>query len=88
MSNKVIPFTDYKTIAPADMDSFDSDTMKKSDSIYHSNHSGGGSGMDKFASGDLSKIGGIMPSFADTMLQSIGILNNGDKLIKPIAAYL
>jgi len=45
-------------------------------------------GMDKFASGDLSKIGGIMPSFADTMLQSIGILNNGDKLIKPIAAYL
>lgn len=49
MNNKVIPFTDYKTIAPQDMDSFDSDTMKKSDSTYHSNHSGGGSDMDKYA---------------------------------------
>jgi len=43
--------------------------------------------MDDFSNGDLSKIGGIMPSFTDTMLQSIGILNSGDRLIKPIAAY-
>lgn len=50
MSNgKVIQLKNFTSIAPKDMDSFDSDTMKKSDSTYHSNHSGGGSDMDRYA---------------------------------------
>lgn len=45
----IIQLKNFTSIAPQDMDSFDSDTMKKSDSTYHSNHSGGGSDMDKYA---------------------------------------
>lgn len=49
MNNKVIPFTDYKTIAPADMDSFSSGTIRKTNEISSNHGNGGGSGMDKYA---------------------------------------
>lgn len=36
---------------------------------------------------NLNKISNYMSAFSDIMLQSAGILNVGDKLIKPIAVY-
>lgn len=37
--------------------------------------------------GNLNKLSNYMSAFSDIMLQSAGILNIGDKLIKPFAAY-
>jgi len=49
MNNKVIPFTDYKTIAPADMDSFNSGTIRENNEVSSNYGNGGGSDMDKYA---------------------------------------
>jgi len=43
--------------------------------------------MPDFSKVSLNKIGNYIPAFSDTMLQSAGILNTGDKIIKPIAVY-
>lgn len=49
MEDKVIQLNSYKTIAPEDMDSFNSGTIKENNSDYHKKGNGGGSGMDKYA---------------------------------------
>ena len=36
---------------------------------------------------DLSKIGRFVPAFSDVLLQTSGIIEKGDKIIKPIALY-
>lgn len=49
MNDKVIPLTNYKTIAPADMDSFNSGTIMKTNEVSSRDGNGGGSDMDKYA---------------------------------------
>lgn len=49
MNNKVIPITDPETIAPSDMDSFNSGTIMKTNEVSSRDGNGGGSNMDKYA---------------------------------------
>ncbi|MFD1471571.1 hypothetical protein [Companilactobacillus mishanensis] len=46
---KVIQLKNFTSIAPQDMDSFDSDTIRKTNEISSNHGNGGGSGMDKYA---------------------------------------
>lgn len=50
MSNgKVIQLKNFTSIAPQDMDSFDSDTIRKTNEVSSNYGNGGGSDMDKYA---------------------------------------
>lgn len=91
MNNKVIPFTDYKTIAPADMDSFSSGTIRKTNEISSNHGNGGGSDMDKYATKEElktleTKIDGQFNALNAKLDGNFGLMNEkfssiNDKII-------
>lgn len=90
MNNKIVPLTNYKSIPPEDMDSFDSDTIKKSNSTYHSNHDGGGSDMDKYVTkGELKNLETKIDGQFDTLDAKLdGYFKNTDNQFEQVNSKL
>lgn len=91
MNNKVISFTDYKTIAPADMDSFNSGTIRKTNEVSSNYGNGDGSDMDKYATKEElrtleTKIDGQFNALNAKLDGNFGLMNEkfssiNDKII-------